>query len=43
MVDELELLRSIRQAEQEIEEGKGIPHSEAVEMLRSRLAERLGD
>lgn len=43
LVDELELLRDVRAAEREIAEGKGIPHSEAVEALRSRLAERLDD
>ena len=41
LIDELELLRDIRTAEREIEEGKGIPHSEVVESLHSRLAERL--
>lgn len=43
LVDESELLRDIRQAEQELAEGKGIPHEEVVASLKARLGERLGE
>jgi prevent-host-death family protein len=36
MVDEIELIRDIRQAKAELERGEGIPHEEVVAELRAR-------
>jgi prevent-host-death family protein len=37
LLDELELLRDVSNAEHQIDSGRGIPHEEAVERLRDRL------
>jgi len=37
MVDEIELIRDIRQAKAELARGEGIPHEEVVSQLRERL------
>lgn len=37
LLEELELLRDIHRAEQQIAAGEGIPHEEAREQLRRRL------
>jgi antitoxin YefM len=37
LVDEIELIRDIRQAEAELARGKGIPHEDVVAELRKRL------
>jgi len=37
MVDEIELIRDIRQAKAELARGEGIPHEEVVTQLRERL------
>jgi prevent-host-death family protein len=38
LVDEVELLRDIREAQAQLTRGEGIPHAEVVEELRARLA-----
>ena len=38
LVDEVELLRDIREAQAQLARGEGIPHEEVVEELRARLA-----
>lgn len=37
LVDEVELLRDIRQAQAELARGEGIPHDQVVAELRARL------
>lgn len=37
MVDEIEVIRDIRQAKDELARGEGIPHDEVVAELRARL------
>jgi prevent-host-death family protein len=37
MVDEIEVIRDIRQAKEELARGEGIPHDEVVAELRARL------
>lgn len=37
LVDEVELIRDIRQGKAELARGEGIPHAEVVEMLRAGL------
>lgn len=37
LVDEIELIRDIRQAKTELARGEGIPHEEVVTQLRERL------
>jgi prevent-host-death family protein len=37
LVDELEVIRDIRQAKAELARGEGIPHEEVVAELRARL------
>lgn len=37
MLDEIEILRDIRIAEEQIARGEGIPHEEVVTRLRARL------
>lgn len=37
MLDEIEVLRDIRMAEEQIARGEGIPHEEVVRRLRARL------
>jgi prevent-host-death family protein len=37
MVDEIELIRDIRQAKAELARGEGIPHEEVVAQLRERV------
>jgi antitoxin YefM len=39
MLDQIELLRDIRVAEEQIARGEAIPHDEAIAALRARLAE----
>ena len=38
LVDEIELIRDIRQAKEELARGEGIPHDEVVAELRARLS-----
>ncbi len=38
LLEELELLRDVHRAEQQIAAGEGIPHEEAREQIRERLA-----
>lgn len=38
LIDEVELLREIREAQAQLARGEGIPHEEVVEELRARLA-----
>jgi len=38
LVDEVELLRDIREAQAQLARGEGVPHEEVVEDLRARLA-----
>lgn len=38
LVDEVELLRDIREARAELERGEGIPHDEVIRELRSRIS-----
>ena len=40
MLDELELMPAIREAEREMDAGNGIPHEVAVERLRNRFRGR---
>jgi len=42
LLDELELLRDVRNAEDQIDSGQGITHEQAVERLRDRLKAKLG-
>ena len=37
LVDEIEVIRDIRQAKEELARGEGIPHEDVVAELRSRL------
>jgi len=37
LIDELELVRDIRQSKAELARGEGIPHEQVVEELRARL------
>jgi prevent-host-death family protein len=37
LIDEIELIRDIRQAKAELARGEGIPHDEVVAELRARL------
>ena len=37
LVDEVELLRDIREAQAQLARGEGVPHEEVVEELRARL------
>jgi antitoxin YefM len=37
LVDEIELIRDIRQAKDELARGEGVPHDEVVAELRARL------
>lgn len=37
LVDEVELIRDIREARAELERGDGIPHEEVIEELRTKL------
>jgi prevent-host-death family protein len=43
MVDELELLRDIRAAQRELEEGRGVPHEDVREELLDRMESRLSE
>jgi prevent-host-death family protein len=38
LVDEIEVIRDIRQAKEELARGEGIPHDEVVAELRARLS-----
>jgi len=38
LVDEIEVIRDIRQAKEELAQGEGIPHDEVVAELRARLS-----
>lgn len=38
LVDEVELVRDIREARAELERGEGIPHDEVIRELRSRIS-----
>ena len=38
-VDEVELVRDIREARAELERGEGIPHDEVIRELRSRISQ----
>jgi len=38
LVDEVELLRDIRESQAQLARGEGVPHKEVVEELRARLA-----
>lgn len=38
LVDEVELVRDIREARAELERGEGIPHDEVIEELRARIS-----
>ena len=38
LVDEIEVIRDIRQAKEELARGEGIPHDEVVAALRARLS-----
>jgi prevent-host-death family protein len=38
LVDEIELIRDIRQAKEELARGEGVPHDEVVAELRAKLS-----
>ncbi len=39
MVDTIEMLKEISQARRELDQGKGIPHEEAMKSVRERLSQ----
>jgi antitoxin YefM len=40
MLDALEVMPGVREAEREMDEGQGIPHDHAVKQLRARFKDR---